>query len=165
MAVNRKAMFSRASDEWETPQRLFDELDKEFGFTLDACALPQNEKVAKYYTPEDDGLKQPWSGTVWCNPPYGREIAKWVAKAAAERALTVMLLPARTDTSWFHDYVLGKAEIRFLRGRLKFGTSKENAPFPNMIAVFRNQKEVDDFGYSFGTAAAQGERADCAEDG
>lgn len=144
--MNTEVMFSSKTDLWETPQDLFDRLDAEFGFDLDACALPQNAKCVAYYTPEQDGLSQPWDGVVWCNPPYGRNIGKWVQKAHDESKRNnnyiVMLLPARTDTRWFHDYILGKAEIRFIRGRLKFGGSKNSAPFPSMVVVFRSKMEM-----------------------
>ena len=130
-------MFSSKTDLWGTPQDLFDELDAEFHFDLDVCALPENAKCERYYTPEQDGLSQEWTGTCWCNPPYGRQIGKWVRKAAESGTTVVMLLPARTDTKWFHDYILGKAEIRFLRGRLKFGGCNNGAPFPSMVVVFR----------------------------
>lgn len=101
-------MFSSNKDLWETPQEFFNKLDAEFHFDLDVCAIPSNAKCQRYYTPEDDGLSQPWEGRVWCNPPYGRQISKWVQKAAqsaAEGAIVVMLLPARTDTKWFHNYI------------------------------------------------------------
>ena len=138
--MNTDVMFSSATDLWATPQGFFEELDREFHFTLDACALPENAKCEKYYTPEQNGLAQPWGGVVWCNPPYGRKIGKWVRKAYIENKLgatVVMLLPARTDTKWFHNYIYGKAEIRFIQGRLKFGDSKNSAPFPSMVVVFR----------------------------
>ena len=138
--MNTDVMFSSKTDLWETPQEFFDELNDEFGFDLDVCALQGNAKCAKYYTPEQDGLEQPWPGVCWCNPPYGRDVWRWVKKAGEESAAgstVVMLLPARTDTGWFHDYVLGKAEIRFIRGRLKFGGSKNSAPFPSMVLVYR----------------------------
>lgn len=133
-------LFTSTTDLWETPQDFFDGLDAQYKFDLDACALPENAKCSRYYTPDQDGLTQPWTGTVWCNPPYGRQIGSWVEKAAhsaAEGATVVMLLPARTDTKWFHRYIYGKAEIQFVAGRLKFGGSKNSAPFPNMVAVFR----------------------------
>ena len=133
-------MMSSSTPEWETPQGFFDKLDEEFHFDLDVCATDENHKCTKYYTKEQDGLKQKWAGRVWCNPPYGREIKAWV-KACYEYGNAVMLLPARTDTSWFHDYIYGKAEIRFIRGRLKFGGSKNSAPFPSMIVVFENVVE------------------------
>ena len=134
-----EVMFSSNSNEWATPQWLFDELDKEFHFTLDPCATKENAKCKKFYTIIEDGLKQKWGGeTVFCNPPYGREIGKWVKKSFEEKgnAKIVILIPARTDTQWFHNYIYGKAEIRFLKGRLKFGDSKNSAPFPSMIVIF-----------------------------
>ena len=138
-AMNTGVMFSSKTDLWETPQALFDELNAEFSFTLDVCALPTNAKCADYYTPDMDGLQQPWQGRVWCNPPYGRQIGKWVEKAAnaVESDVVVMLLPARTDTKWFHEYIYNRAEIRFLKGRLKFGGGRSGAPFPSMVVVFR----------------------------
>jgi len=140
--LNAAVMFSSKTDLWATPQNFFDELNAEFHFTLDPCATPENAKCAKYFTAEDDGLKQDWAGhTVFCNPPYGREIGKWVKKCYEESKkpgiTVVMLIPARTDTSYFHDYIYKKAkEIRFVRGRLKFGNSKNSAPFPSMVVVF-----------------------------
>lgn len=104
--MNMDAMFSSKTDLWETPQGFFDQLNAEFHFDLDVCALPENAKCKRYYTPELDGLSQPWDGTCWCNPPYGRGIGAWVYKArsASDAGHTVvMLLPARTDTRWFHD--------------------------------------------------------------
>lgn len=139
-------MFTSTTDCWETPQDFFEKLNGEFGFELDACALPENAKCAKYYTPEMDGLSQLWTGTVWCNPPYGRQIGKWVAKAAQsadEGATVVMLLPARTDTRWFHQYIYGRAEIRFMPGRMKFGRSKNSAPFPSMVCIFAAAQKED----------------------
>lgn len=134
-------MFSSQTDNWATPQWLFDELDKEFHFTLDPCASKDNAKCEKFYTKEDNGLNQNWGGVIFCNPPYGREIGKWVAKCAEEAkkpdTICVMLIPARTDTKWFHEYIYHKAEIRFLKGRLKFGDSSNSAPFPSMIVVFK----------------------------
>ena len=138
MSIN-KGMFTSNTDLWETPQDFFDELDKEFGFDLDVCALPENAKCQRYFTPDVDGLKQDWSGTVWCNPPYGRQIKKWVKKAAEAACTVVMLVPARTDTGWFHDYIYGKTEVRFIRGRLKFGEAKWNAPFPCMVVIWRRK--------------------------
>lgn len=122
--MNTDVMFSSKSGNWETPQRLFDDLNREFHFTLDACATAQNAKCTRYYNLEQNGLRQPWSGVVWCNPPYGRKIGQWVRKAFAassEGSTVVMLLPARTDTKWFHDWIYNRSEIRFLKGRLKFG--------------------------------------------
>lgn len=134
-------LFKSGSTEWETPRDLFDRLDDEFGFTLDVCANSQNKKCVKCHSRAIDGLRVPWSGeTCFMNPPYGREIGKWVKKAYEESrnctTKVVCLLPARTDTRWFHDYIYGKAEIRFLKGRLKFGSAKYNAPLPSMIVIF-----------------------------
>ncbi len=139
-----KGLFSSNTELWATPQAFFDQLNKEFGFTLDPCALPDNAKCAKFFTPEDDGLTQDWSGErVFCNPPYGRKIAAWVKKChdeAQKGVLVVMLIPARTDTSYFHDYIYHKAEIRFVRGRLKFGNAEQGAPFPSMVVIYNNKK-------------------------
>lgn len=131
--------FSSKTCLWETPKDFFDELDREFGFTLDVCALPENAKCRRYFTPEVDGLKQEWRGVCWMNPPYGREIGKWVAKAfesARQGAVVVCLLPARTDTAWWHSYVMQAYEIRFVRGRLRFGDAESSAPFPSAVVVF-----------------------------
>lgn len=133
------AMYSSASCDWETPQDFFDRINAEFQFTLDVCATTENAKCERFYSPDEDGLRQRWVGIVWMNPPYGREIGRWVEKAYAEAqngAAVVCLLPARTDTRWFHDYCK-RGEIRFVRGRLKFGGSTNNAPFPSMIVIFR----------------------------
>ena len=141
--MNTKVMFSSKKTEWETPQALFDELNREFGFTLDVCALPENAKCDLFFTPKTDGLSQSWKGHMcWMNPPYGREIGKWVKKAYEESqrgATVVCLLPARTDTRWFHEYCT-KGEIRFIKGRLKFGGCKNSAPFPSMIVIFRRRE-------------------------
>ena len=139
--------FSSKTDQWETPQWLFDKYDAVYHFDVDVCALPENAKCARYFTPEQDGLAQEWTGHVWCNPPYGRQIGQWVKKASECSAeLVVMLLPARTDTQWFHDYVnRGGVIIEYLRGRLKFGQAKNSAPFPSMIVIFdRRKKEADE---------------------
>jgi len=131
--------FSSETDEWPTPQDFFDRLNEEFGFELDVCATPENAKCPRYYTKRENGLLQKWTGVCWMNPPYGREIGQWVKKAyesALDGATVVCLLPARTDTSWWHDYCM-KGEIRFVRGRLKFGDASENAPFPSAVVVFR----------------------------
>jgi phage N-6-adenine-methyltransferase len=142
MVMNTELMFSSKTDLWATPQDFFDQLNEEFHFTLDPCATPENAKCAKYYTIEEDGLKQDWGGeVVFCNPPYGKVLKSWVKKCYEEsqkpNTTVVMLIPARTDTSYFHDYIYHNAkEIRFLRGRLKFGDSKNPAPFPSMVVVF-----------------------------
>lgn len=140
--MNTKLMFSSAKGDWETPQDLFDELDDEFHFTLDAASSDLNAKCEKHYTVEDDGLSQSWAGNnVFLNPPYGRNMKDWMRKAyeesQAENTTVVVLVPARTDTAWFHDYVYGKAELRFLRGRLKFGGCENSAPFPSLVVVYR----------------------------
>lgn len=135
-----EVMFSSKTDNWETPQDFFDQLNAEFNFTLDPCADEVNHKCPRYFTRKEDGLLQKWAGeTVYCNPPYGRELSKWIAKCANEsrHATVVMLIPARTDTRAFHEFIYGKAEIRFIRGRLKFGGCRQNAPFPSMVVVFK----------------------------
>lgn len=138
--MNLSPMFSSKTDMWETPQAFFDEMDREFHFTLDVCAVPENAKCEQFFSPSIDGLKQEWVGACWCNPPYGREIGKWVRKAYESDCTVVMLLPARTDTRWFHDYIYGKAEIRFIRGRLRFGAAATGAPFPSMVVIFKREK-------------------------
>lgn len=144
-----QGLFSSEKQDWCTPQQFFDELDAEFHFVLDAAATHQNSKCKRYFTPEDDGLIQNWDmgGAVYCNPPYGKEIGLWVKKAyeEAQKGTTiVMLIPARTDTKYFHEYIYHKAEIRFVKGRLKFtdenGTPKGTAPFPSMVVIY-NRKD------------------------
>ena len=141
-AESLKMMFSSATDMWATPQSFFDELNNEFHFTLDPCATKANAKCNKFYTIDEDGLQQDWKGeVVFCNPPYGKMISEWVRKCSQEskkpNTTVVALLPARTDTRYFHDYIYGKAkEIRFIKGRLKFGDSKNGAPFPSMVVIF-----------------------------
>ena len=141
MGKLNEGLFSSNTDDWATPKALFDELNSEFHFTLDPCASDANHKCAKYYTLADNGLAQDWGGQiVFCNPPYGAEIKHWVRKCYEEsrkpNTRVVMLIPARTDTSYFHDYIYHRAEIRFIRGRLHFNESKQGAPFPSMIVVF-----------------------------
>lgn len=143
--MNKDLMFSSKSDMWETPQYLFDRLDRKFHFDIDVCATEENAKCKRYYTKEQDGLSQEWKGICWCNPPYGREIIKWVRKAsisAKNGATIVMLIPARTDTKWFHEYIYKKenVNIKFIRGRLKFGTAQNAAPFPSMLVLFKPNK-------------------------
>lgn len=135
--------FSSKTDLWATPQVFFDELDKEFHFETDVCALPENAKCKKYFTPAQDGLSQEWGGVCWMNPPYGREISKWMKKAyesSLRGATVVCLVPSRTDTKWFHDFAM-KGEIRFVKGRLKFGGCENSAPFPSAVVVFKGKKE------------------------
>ncbi len=147
-------MFSSKSDEWETPQNLFDKLDSVYHFTLDPCATDYNHKCNKYYTLETNGLDKDWNGeTVFVNPPYGKSIGKWVEKCYQEHlkgTVIVMLIPSRTDTRWFHKYIYKQpnVSIEFLKGRLKFvnrlfpswredGNFKISpAPFPSMIVIF-----------------------------
>lgn len=138
--------FSSKSNEWTTPQYLFDELNDEFNFTLDPCATDENAKCSKYFTIEDDGLSKDWSNdVVFMNPPYGREIKKWIKKAYEESlngAIVVCLIPARTDTTYWHDFIFDKADdIRFLKGRLKFGNGKNSAPFPSSIVVYKCKED------------------------
>jgi phage N-6-adenine-methyltransferase len=142
-------LFSSRTDEWATPRNLFDRLNQEFQFTLDPCATNENHKCDRWFTREEDGLLEDWAGRVFMNPPYGREIGFWVKKAYQETQrdaeLVACLLPARTDTAWWHDYCM-KGEIRFLRGRLKFGDSKNSAPFPSAIVIFRKNDETPQAG-------------------
>ncbi len=139
MPINKGLMSSNTA-EWATPQSFFDELNAEFNFTLDPCASFENAKCKKFYTKEDNGLLQSWAGErVFCNPPYGKEINAWVKKCFDESkagTLVVALLPSRTDTKYFHDYIYKRAEIRFIKGRLKFGEAKNAAPFPSMVVVW-----------------------------
>ena len=140
-----EACLSSKSVEWETPISLFNELNNEFHFNLDPCSTDENAKCNYHFTKEIDGLKQDWKGhRVFVNPPYGRkETAEWVKKSFCEsqkdNTIVVMLIPARTDTRWFHEYVYPYAEIRFIKGRLKFGNSLNSAPFPSMIVIFRGE--------------------------
>lgn len=130
--------FSSKTDLWATPQDFFERLNRKFNFELDVCALPENAKCEKFYSPEQDGLKQQWSGVCWMNPPYGREIGAWMKKAyesSLQGATVVCLVPSRTDTAWWHNYAV-KGEIEFIKGRLKFGGNKNPAPFPSAVVVF-----------------------------
>ena len=134
-------MFSSKTDLWSTPNDFFDKLNDEFHFTLDPCSTHENAKCYKHFTEEENGLLQDWSNeVVFCNPPYGRQIKCWVKKAYEEsqkdNTTVVMLIPARTDTIYFHEYIYHKAEIRFIKGRLKFGNAKNSAPFPSMVVIF-----------------------------
>ena len=139
------AAMTSNKDDWETPQALFDQLNEEFHFTLDAASNDQNAKCEHHYTAENSGLERSWGGEpVFCNPPYGRNIGDWIRKASQEASkpdtLVVLLVPARTDTRWFQNHILHRAEVRFLPGRLKYevnGQAGEAAPFPSMIVVMR----------------------------
>lgn len=167
--MNTSTLFSSASVEWSTPQGFYDLLDAEFHFNLDPCATPDNAKCQHYFTIDDDGLAQSWRGCrVFCNPPYGQPeypckpncqkgrckqrgyhidkyipgVGDWVKKAYEESqkgCLVCCLLPARTDTKYFHKYCL-KGEIRFVQGRLKFGGSANSAPFPSMVVIFKGER-------------------------
>jgi len=162
-AVNA-VFFSSVCEEWETPQGLFDKLNAEFGFTLDVCAYKETAKCAKYFTPSEDGLNRDWTGeTVFCNPPYGTKQDAWIRKCAehgAKGGIAVMLLPVRTDTVRFHDLILGKADIRFLRGRLKFGKSKNAAPFSSMVVVY----SINDGMKTISSISKNGDKYEAKED-
>ena len=149
--MNRALLSSKRLD-WCTPQDFYEQLDAEFHFTLDAAATDKSAKCARYYTPETDGLSASWEGeTVFCNPPYGRQIRDWIKKGYEEGrkagTTVVMLIPSRTDTAYFHEYILSKAEIRFIRGRLKFtdedGVTQDAAPFPSMLAIWGTNRGGD----------------------
>lgn len=143
--MNQFTGFTLGHDEYPTPQGLFDKLNEEFGFTLDVAADPDNAKCAKFFTRQVDGLLQPWEGVVFCNPPYsGKNIEKFLDKATREQArgiTSVFLLPARTGNGWFHKLCLPQ-EVRFIRGRIKFGGLGTNAPFDSMIVVFRGKVDA-----------------------
>ena len=146
--MNTEVMFSSKHDTWETPQWLFDELNKEFKFTLDVCADHNTNKCKVWIDKETNALIQDWSMEMcWMNPPYGREIGNWIEKAYNEaqtgKTQIVALLPARTDTKWFHNFSYKKEniEIRFLKGRIKFGKAINSAPFPSMIVIFKPNKK------------------------
>lgn len=138
--MDNDLMFSSKTDMWATPQDFFNKLNSVFRFEVDVCAIADNAKCETYYTPDDNGLDIEWLGTCWMNPPYGRGIDKWIEKAhrsAKENGATVVcLVPARVDTRWWHDYC-AKGEVHFIKGRLKFGDSKNSAPFPSAVVVFR----------------------------
>ena len=138
--IYKYVQFDSLSIEWATPQDFYDKLDQEFGFELDVCSTIENAKCSKFYTKVEDGLKQEWAGVCWCNPPYGREIKHWMKKAyesSLKGATVVCLIPARTDTQWWHDYVIHAKEIRYVKGRLKFGGATNSAPFASIVAVFQ----------------------------
>ena len=145
--ARQSVLFSSAKDEWPTDPKVFAELDREFGgFTLDVCATAENAKCPRFYDREQNGLVQPWTGRVWCNPPYGRTIGEWIRKAweaaqGGEAEIVVCLVPARTDTTWWHAYCL-RGERRYFQGRLRFGDGKYPAPFPSALVVFRNANLV-----------------------
>ena len=140
----QQVMFSSKSKEWVTPQHFFDKLNKRFGpFTLDPCANSSNYKVMKHFTEKENGLEQDWGGhIVFMNPPYGRAIKDWIKKAyeesRKENTMVIALIPARTDTRYWHNYVLKANDLYFVKGRLKFGNGENSAPFPSAVAVFKN---------------------------
>lgn len=137
-------MFTSNTDNWATPIKLFEELNSIYNFTLDPCSSHENHKCSKYFTIEENGLNQCWDNEiVFMNPPYGKEIPLWIKKASEiKNGIVVALLPARTDTKYFHEYIYMKenVEIKFIKGRLKFGDSKNSAPFPSMIVIFKNMR-------------------------
>lgn len=138
-----ECLFSSGKNDWATPIELFKELDREFLFTIDVCASENNHKVETYYSEEQNALLQEWKGSCWCNPPYSRNLQRqFIKKAFESKCLVVMLLPARTDTKAFHQFIYKnpKAEIRFLKGRIQFEGAKQKAPFPSMIVIFRNME-------------------------
>lgn len=137
-------MNASKTEEWETQKEFFNKLNEEFHFTLDVCATRENAKCSRFITKQDNALNLDWNGTCWMNPPYGRQIKVWMKKAFNESLkgnTVVCLVPSRTDAGWWHDYAM-KGEIRFIRGRLKFGGSPYNAPFPNVIIVFRGGRNA-----------------------
>ena len=154
MVFVREAMISSATDDWATPQDFFDKLNREFKFETDVCASACNAKCATFFDIERNGLLQDWRGTCWMNPPYGRGIDAWMKKAyesaRVNGATVVCLVPARTDTKWWHSFA-AKGEVFFVPGRLKFGNAKANAPFPCAVVVFRPQ-----VAYAFEAAAKEG---------
>jgi site-specific DNA-methyltransferase (adenine-specific) len=138
---NLSVHFSSKTDLWATPQDFFDRYNAIYNFTTDVCASDENAKCSHYYTVANDGLAQTWTGNCWMNPPYGRDIKKWMKKAyesSLDGATVVCLVPARTDTAWWHDYSM-RGNIEFIRGRLKFGGHNGAAPFPSAVVVFSGQ--------------------------
>jgi len=145
--ATQKVMFASTTGEWATPDDFFKKLDWRFGpFDLDPCATPYNTKCANFYTPTENGLEKSWQGhTVFVNPPYGRGIEEWIKKGYEEAqdpdTKVVMLIPARTDTKYWHNYVMKAEMVFFIKGRLKFGDSNNSAPFPSAVVVFRSRPD------------------------
>lgn len=146
--MNKDLHFSSKKTDWETPDDFFAKLDRMYHFTLDVCATKKNAKCKQYYTPKQDAFTQSWTGRIWMNPPYGRQIDKWIQRAwlaaiTGEAEIVVCLLPARTDTRWFHDYICTSTavKIEYIRGRLQFKGAKYKAPFPSMVVVFQGQNK------------------------
>lgn len=137
----RGAAYSSATDDWATPPHVFAALDRDFGFELDVCASASNAKCSRYFTREDDGLAQEWVGVVWCNPPYGRGIGDWLTKAAdsADAGATVVcLIPAKTETLWWHEQVMARAsEVKLVKGRIAFGDGTGSSTFGSAVVVYR----------------------------
>jgi site-specific DNA-methyltransferase (adenine-specific) len=148
----QKVMFSSSTGNWATPQDFFEKLDWRFGpFDLDPCASTHNTKCSNFFTEMEDGLVKDWAGhTVYVNPPYGRGLDKWIQKAynegKKENTRVVVLIPARTDTRYWHDYVMKASEVHFIKGRLKFGDATNCAPFPSAVIVFDNNSTQQIFG-------------------
>ena len=137
--------FESAKTDWETPDDVFIPLDKEFGFSLDVAASAQNTKCSSFLSEEDNALEKQWSGTCWCNPPYGRDLQKWVRKAVIEtwnHVTTVMFIPARTNTKWWHEFCIPFGEVRFVKGRPKFGGANQGLPWPLAIIIFRGKPKI-----------------------
>ena len=156
-------MFSSSSSEWATPQQFFDRIDEKFEFTLDCCATPRSAKCEKYFTKVDNALTKDWSGhTVWMNPPYGREIKDWIRKAYNEskkpNTKVVCLIPARTDTLYWHNYCMNADEVYFIKGRLKFDAEgcTNAAPLPSALVVFSGGGSFQKFGVNVGTLSKNG---------
>lgn len=136
--MKHTGLFTSNKDDWRTPTPLFNKLNKRFSFDYDVCASHENAKCPKYFTKEMDGLKQQWTGTCYCNPPYGRVIGKWMEKAyksSVMGATVVCLIPARTETRWYNNWVV-RGEVEFLKGRQKFSDGKTGAPFPSAVVTF-----------------------------
>ena len=144
MGINQ-GLFTSNTDMWTTPLDFFNKLNEEFKFETDVCAIESNAKCKNFFTPEMNGLKQEWTGVCWMNPPYGRGIGEWIKKAyesSLNGATVVCLIPSRTDTKWWHDYCM-KGEVRLVKGRLKFGDSKNSAPFPSAVVIFSKNAKVN----------------------
>ena len=141
---NMSVNFSSTTDMWATPQEFFNKYNEIYNFDIDVCASPENAKCEQYFTEQDNALKQTWKGSCWMNPPYGKNVTiKWMKKAyesSLEGATVVCLVPSRTDTVWWHEYAM-KGGITFVRGRLKFGGSKQPAPFPSAVVVFKGVEQ------------------------
>lgn len=139
------SLFMSNKDDWETPKDLYESLNNEFHFNLDPCCSKDTAKCSSFYTIEDDGLCKRWEGNVFMNPPYGRQIVNWIKKAKEESnngATVVCLVPARTDTKWWHNYCMKSTEIRLLTRRLTFEGANNKATFPAAIIVFRPGENV-----------------------